>query len=55
LWDAIDLYADVVLSSPEFLELSHDALCDILRRDLDVDELTVYNGAMTWAQAECAR
>lgn len=52
---AITLYADVVLKSPDFLELSHANLCDILRRGLNADELTVYNSALAWAQAVCAR
>lgn len=52
VWDAIDLNADMVLKSPKFLELSHSALCDILRRDLDFDELTVCNDAVTWARAK---
>ncbi|KAH7704438.1 BTB/POZ domain-containing protein 1-like protein [Aphelenchoides avenae] len=55
VWDTIDLHADVVLKSPEFLDLSHAALCDILRRDFNIDELTVYNSAVAWVKAECAR
>ncbi|KAH7680071.1 hypothetical protein AAVH_41559 [Aphelenchoides avenae] len=55
VWDAINMHAREVLKSPEFLELSQANLCDILRRDLNVDELIVYNSALTWAQAECTR
>ncbi|KAH7706473.1 hypothetical protein AAVH_26294 [Aphelenchoides avenae] len=39
VWRAIDLHADVVLKSPEFLELGHANL-ELLRRNLDVDELS---------------
>lgn len=55
LWDAVDMHAGTILESPEFLELNHGVLCDLLRRDLYVDELTVYHHALAWAQAECAR
>ncbi|KAH7693688.1 BTB/POZ domain-containing protein 2-like protein, partial [Aphelenchoides avenae] len=44
-----------VAKSPEFLDLSHAALCDIVRRDFNIDELTVYNSAVAWVKAECAR
>lgn len=56
VWDAIDMYADVVFESPDFLELSHAALCDILCRDgLSLDEFAVYNSVHAWVQAECHR
>ncbi|KAH7706471.1 BTB/POZ domain-containing protein 3-like protein [Aphelenchoides avenae] len=55
VWNVIGLYADIVLESPEFLDLSHAILCDLLRRDLNVDELTVYNSVVAWARAECQR
>ncbi|KAH7710549.1 BTB/POZ domain-containing protein 2-like protein [Aphelenchoides avenae] len=55
IWPEIEKHARSVLSSPEFLGLSQTVLCSLLRRNLDVDELTVYNSVLDWARAECTR
>ncbi|KAH7706478.1 BTB/POZ domain-containing protein 2-like protein [Aphelenchoides avenae] len=55
IWPEIENHAGAVLASPEFLEPSQAVLCDLLRRNLDLDELAVYNSALAWARAECTR
>ncbi|KAH7710548.1 BTB/POZ domain-containing protein 6-A [Aphelenchoides avenae] len=32
-------------------EHAESVLCNLLRRDLDIDELSIYNGGLDWAQA----
>ncbi|KAH7711146.1 Btbd6 protein [Aphelenchoides avenae] len=55
VWSQIETNAEAVLKSPAFLRLSHAIVCDILERQLDVDEVVVYDRLVVWGRAECQR
>ncbi|KAH7706472.1 BTB/POZ domain-containing protein 3-like protein [Aphelenchoides avenae] len=55
IWHAIDENAAAVIRSPEFLELSHARLCDLLRRNLNADEVTIFKSVVAWTKVECTR
>uniref|UniRef100_A0A183BPS2 MATH domain-containing protein n=1 Tax=Globodera pallida TaxID=36090 RepID=A0A183BPS2_GLOPA len=52
--DYIDKHAANLLLSKEFLQIDQKLLCEILDRDqLIVEELTIWNAALGWADEQC--
>ncbi|KAI3416309.1 BTB/POZ domain-containing protein 1 [Globodera pallida] len=52
--DFIDQNAEPLIRSKEFLQIDQKMLCEILDRDeLIVDELTIWNAALRWADEQC--
>uniref|UniRef100_A0A914I1D7 BTB domain-containing protein n=1 Tax=Globodera rostochiensis TaxID=31243 RepID=A0A914I1D7_GLORO len=50
----IDQNAETLMLSKEFLQIDQKMLCEILDRDeLIVDELTIWNAALGWADEQC--
>ncbi|XP_014785107.1 BTB/POZ domain-containing protein 6-B isoform X1 [Octopus bimaculoides] len=55
-WEVIDAQAEEALKSESFCEIDHSTLQSVLARDtLNVKELSIFNAACKWAEAECLR
>uniref|UniRef100_A0A183BWT4 BACK domain-containing protein n=1 Tax=Globodera pallida TaxID=36090 RepID=A0A183BWT4_GLOPA len=51
----IDVNADALILSEEFLQIDQKSLCEILERDelMISEEIAIWNAALRWADAKC--
>ncbi|KAH7713671.1 BTB/POZ domain-containing protein 6 [Aphelenchoides avenae] len=54
-WKSAERHGEALLKSEEFLQLRKDAVQALVLRELEVEENVVYDKAVAWATAECAR
>ncbi|XP_061436296.1 BTB/POZ domain-containing protein 3-like [Lethenteron reissneri] len=55
-WEVVDAQAELALRSEAFRELDEATLASVVARDtLNATEATVFEAALGWAEAECAR
>lgn len=55
-WEVIDAQAELALSSDGFVDIDYNTLESILQREtLNTKEIVLFQAAVNWATAECAR
>ncbi|KAH7692951.1 BTB/POZ domain-containing protein 3-like isoform 1, partial [Aphelenchoides avenae] len=54
-WKRVETHGEALLKSKEFLQLRKDTVKALAQRELEVDEKLIYDSAVAWAAAECAR
>ncbi|KAH7697080.1 hypothetical protein AAVH_35839, partial [Aphelenchoides avenae] len=54
-WESIEAHSEALLQSDQFLQLRKDAVSTLLQRGLEFEEKLIYDKAVAWAKAECAR
>lgn len=53
--DSVEAHGEALLQSDEFLQLRKDTVQALIQRELPVEEKLIYDKAVAWAKAECAR
>ncbi|KAH7698919.1 BTB/POZ domain-containing protein 3-like protein [Aphelenchoides avenae] len=54
-WKRVETHGEALLKSEGFLQLRKDTVKALVQRELEADEKLVYDKAVAWAAAECAR
>ncbi|KAH7710083.1 BTB/POZ domain-containing protein 3-like protein [Aphelenchoides avenae] len=54
-WESVEVHGEALLKSDEFPQLRKDTVQSLVQRKLEAAESLVYESALTWAKAECAR
>ncbi|KAH7710080.1 BTB/POZ domain-containing protein 3-like protein [Aphelenchoides avenae] len=54
-WKSVESHGEALLKSEDFLQLHKNTVQALLQRELEVEEKFIYDKAVAWAKAECAR
>lgn len=54
-WSRVEEYARPLVESEEFLLLKKATVVDLLQRNLEVAETTIFKRVVAWGEAECER